>query len=326
MTGSALGRGMLSVCGVLVGALLVGGCGGGGEQYVFLNVRERPSWGPDGRIAVAALGGDANLYIWSVREQGGGSTLLTRRPTNPTEAAGGRHPAYSADGAMIAFSGHRQDGTLIRLMDARRGDAAGLVVIDTTALGDGEDICPSWTSAGTLLFSSSRPDGDYDLWQANATAPFNPTRVVDLPGHQLWPMERPGNANQIVYEERDPASGYSHVCLYDRAAGAARVLVGSPTDQFRDGGPCWAPDGSYVLFHSNRAGDFDIWRVAVNADGSPAGPPTRITSTPDSDGYPVFEMGAASEADWRVAFIRGNELWTMRPDGTDLRRVTRMYR
>src|SRR5262245_22554593 len=43
--------------------------------------------------------------------------------------------------------------------------------------------------------------------------------------------------------------------------------------------PAWSPDGSSIVFSSDRAGNVDIWRVTVSP-GGPTGDPVRITSSP----------------------------------------------
>ncbi len=308
------------------------GCSGGDENYVFLNVRERASWGPDDRIAVAALGGDGNLYIWRVSERGGGSTLLTDRPDEKGEPAGGRHPVYSPDGSKIAFSGRRIRGgvadetNIIYIMDAMAGDKTAQPVTEPriAVAGAGEDICPNWTPDGAaILYSSNRPDGNYDIWRVELATKARTEIIADPTGEptdELWPAANPTGNGQIVYEVRSQDGRTSHIYLRD-TDGTDRILVGTPDDGFKDGAPSWAPDGSYIVFHSNRGGDFDIWRV--NPDGTGL---QQITNSADWDGYPVFEMGVADPADWRICFLRGNEVWTMKADGSDLDRVTRVFR
>ena len=38
--------------------------------------------------------------------------------------------------------------------------------------------------------------------------------------------------------------------------------------------PAWTPDGSAIVFSSDRAGNFDLWRVAVGRAGAEPGPPS----------------------------------------------------
>jgi gamma-glutamyltranspeptidase/glutathione hydrolase len=62
--------------------------------------------------------------------------------------------------------------------------------------------------------------------------------------------------------------------------------------------PAWSPDGEWLVFSSNRAGDFDLWRLRIGANG-PSGEPERLTSTADPDGEPSVAR------DGRIVFVRG---------------------
>jgi gamma-glutamyltranspeptidase / glutathione hydrolase len=80
--------------------------------------------------------------------------------------------------------------------------------------------------------------------------------------------------------------------------------------------PAWTPDGSAIVFSSDRSGNFDLWRVAVPQSGA-AAEPQRITSSPLFEGQP----GVAH--DGRVVFVRGRladaSIWVRQPDGAEAR-------
>ena len=80
--------------------------------------------------------------------------------------------------------------------------------------------------------------------------------------------------------------------------------------------PAWTPDGSAIVFSSDRSGNFDLWRVAVSATG--AGTQVeRVTSSPLYDGQP------AVAGDGRIVFVRGRladaSIWVRQPNGTEAR-------
>jgi gamma-glutamyltranspeptidase len=83
--------------------------------------------------------------------------------------------------------------------------------------------------------------------------------------------------------------------------------------------PAWTPDGAALVFSSDRAGNFDIWRVAVPTSGT-ASEPERITSSPLPEGQPAVAR------DGRIIFVRGRlgaaTLWAHQSNGTEARVTT----
>ena len=98
------------------------------------------------------------------------------------------------------------------------------------------------------------------------------------------------------------------------ASGGPWVRVTSGIGWDRD--PAWTRDGSAIVFSSDRAGNFDLWRVHVNADGTGA-EPERLTQTAEAESAP------AVAADGSIAFVRGNgnaaRIWIRAADGSEHR-------
>ena len=96
----------------------------------------------------------------------------------------------------------------------------------------------------------------------------------------------------------------------------SRVTTGPAWD--RD--PVWTTDGSALVFASDRAGQVDLWRVAMDEDGA-VGAPERLTTSAEPDTEPT------TAADGTVAFVRGRgtetDLWVRTPDGAERRLTTR---
>ncbi len=81
--------------------------------------------------------------------------------------------------------------------------------------------------------------------------------------------------------------------------------------------PVWSPDGAKIAFVSDQDDNFDIW--AMNSDGSG---PVNLTRNPAQDRWPAW----SPDGEW-VAFasVRDSpywELYVMRADGSDVRRIT----
>ena len=144
----------------------------------------------------------------------------------------------------------------------------------------------------------------------------------------LLVLQQPAAADSGLRGARDPAyaaDGRLAVSidgdLYVQAAtgGSWTRLTSGPA---WDREPTWSRDGTSIVFSSDRAGGFDLWRVAVPASGNASAPaqPERLTTSPEPDGEP------SAGNDGRILFVRGRgpmaRLWSRARDGSE-QRLTR---
>ncbi len=80
----------------------------------------------------------------------------------------------------------------------------------------------------------------------------------------------------------------------------------------------WSPDGKKLLFASDRTGVEELYMLEADDVEHPEltkahkFKTTQLTKTPEEESGPSF-----SPKGDRIAFLRGGQLWTMKPDGTD---------
>jgi gamma-glutamyltranspeptidase / glutathione hydrolase len=78
--------------------------------------------------------------------------------------------------------------------------------------------------------------------------------------------------------------------------------------------PAWTPDGSAIVFSSDRSGKFEIYKIAAQAGGA-AGEPQQLTTSALSDEQPIVAR------DGRVIFVRGRlgaaTLWVRDASGAE---------
>ncbi len=298
--------------GILIVAMVVvmGGCSGTSTTTVRQNVSERAAVNPvSGRIAFASPGATGLLYIWDINANGANMTLLTPADNdNDLSDEGGWHPAYSPNGELLAIASRRGGTPSIYLIDAASGDRALLQRV-TPETGTGLDEMPNWHPSGdSLIYASTRPDGNYDIRTINSDG-SGLTELIATAAEEKWPCYNPVNPDQVVFQS--DAAGNTDIWVYTiSTATAVNITAGSP---FRDEAPSWSPDGTAIVFHSDRGGFFDIWKVAPDGSGL-----TQLTNDARSDGYPVWNGDGS-----RIIFTRNREVWSMNPDGSDQKQLTR---
>jgi tricorn protease len=99
-----------------------------------------------------------------------------------------------------------------------------------------------------------------------------------------------------------------------RGNGKAKRLTDSPAN---DHGIAWAPDGSKILFVSDRDGHENLYLLESDDPNHP--------NLVEADKFEVKQLTRKDDAlagvsfhpsGRRVGFLRGGRLWTMDPDGT----------
>ncbi len=291
---------LVALLALAVAALI--GCSGD-ATVVYQNVSERTSWGVDAKVVFASFGGNGQLYVYSLNETGGGLVLLTASDNDADfNDEGGRHPAVSPDGSVIAISTRRGLTPAIYLIDPERGDRDGITPVTSDA-GTGADTEPSWSPAGDrIVYTSTRGDNEADLFIINADG-SGMLPLIDTPAAEHWGVISP-DGTMLAYSS--DAAGNTDIWVkdisnlgdaaYDPTDPGTNITAASP---FRDEAPNWAPDGTKIAFHSNRNGDFDIF--LMNPDGSEQ---VAVTADQRSDGFPVF-----NPAGDRLAITRDREIW-----------------
>lgn len=228
-----------------------------------------PSLSPDGKQVVFWSREDGNPDLWLVNVDSRDPTQLTQ--TGLAELC----PVWSPDGTRIAYQAILFFGAFLE-----DPDAAGIWV--TTADGSyteqivGPDLhsnpgCPSWSPSGDrLAFSSSQggePDGRIFIINTDGTGLVELFDFVSEE-NSVQEVSWSPDGTQIVFE-------FGHLASSEREQEAQIYIINidNPADPIQlttEGAvnqcPSWSPDGSRILFSSNRGGDHDLY--SMNPDGS----------------------------------------------------------
>ena len=154
-----------------------------------------------------------------------------------------------------------------------------------------------------------------------AAAKASPTIAVTLtPEPTATPSPTPPlivarSVPSIAYQSREPGDSrwFVHVMNND---GSDRVRLAEGQSGFLSA-PSWSPDGSRLTFVSDLDGNPDIW--VVDLDGSNV---VNLTQEEAKDHSPAWSPDGAWIAFASLRDSRYWELYVMRPDGSDVQRLT----
>jgi Tol biopolymer transport system component/DNA-binding winged helix-turn-helix (wHTH) protein len=247
--------------------LVVASLGGGERRLAPCGDKEyrRLAWSPDGRwLAVPRRNASSQLFLELVSLETRERRAITHPPP---QILGDTSPAFSPDGATLAFSRNISDGTgdLYRV-SVSGGEPQRLTFDNRDTFG------LDWSSDGkSVLFSSSRA-GIYSLWRVPASG-----------GEPTWlagggtKMKHPSSArakNVIAFE-----NWTYEVNLWRAPSGSGRTLPADAPRRLTQTADQWnfdphvSPDGTRIAFVSTRSGSEEIW--LEGADGEK---PTPLTA------------------------------------------------
>lgn len=211
-----------------------------------------------------------------------------------------QQPAWSSDGARLAFMLRDNDISEIVVMDA---DGNNLLQITN---GDGNVFYsqPVWSPDGTKL-AVRREENDSEIYVIDADG-SNEINLTNDPDEDRNPSWSP-DGSRIAFESyRLGNEGEIFVMNADGSN-----LINISNHSARDEQPDWSPDGSQIVFVSHRDGLPNIY--VMDADGNNQ---TRLTNDPEEATEPVWSPDGTKIAfvSWRT----GNPaLFVMNADGSN---------
>lgn len=235
-----------------------------------------PSFSPDGKRIVfqSFRGGNPDLYL--MKSDGSGQTRLTF--TTAPES----FPSWSPDGSRIVFEKTVKGNLDIYAMDAKPGAQAVRLTSDP-----GDDFRPAWSPDGNAIAFMSDRDGDLEIFvlplDPATLTPGDPDQLTDNEFDDGSPDWSPSGSH-LAYASYGTLCRRPSPCTRDIYVIAADGSGNRPltTDASDDQAPDWSPDGSFILFTSDRDGDWDIYRM------TPLGEPgtTPVNNSPEDEHSP----------------------------------------
>jgi Tol biopolymer transport system component len=231
-----------------------------------------PALSPDGKsfAYVSAESGNRDIYVQRVDGRTG-IDITADSPADDSE------PAFSPDGAQIAFRSERDGGGIFVM------GVTGESVRRLTDFGHN----PSWNPDGTrIVFATEgielRPDIRLkvsELWIVDARTGAKKPLVQEHQGGDfgrgsdaVQPSWSPHGHRIAFWGRSDPrlATKRDLWTIDPDAKQPKTTVVRVTTDPSLHWNPVWSPDGRYLYFGSNRDGTLNLWRVPMNEEAGTA--------------------------------------------------------
>ena len=143
--------------------------------------------------------------------------------------------------------------------------------------------------AGSILFTSNRKaTGGFNIYRMDADGhgPIRP--LTEAEGERLMPAPSP-DGSSIAFV-RSGLTGIPNIFRMDADGSDENPLT---TDLLFNTDPAWFPSSRKIIFSRGE----DIYALALDASGEPAGRPTRLTRNPSAERQPVVSPNGK-----RIAF------------------------
>jgi Tol biopolymer transport system component len=211
-----------------------------------------PNLAPDGQSVIFASRHNGN---WEIYRQAIGARSASNLTNSSTSNE--LQPAFSPDGMRIAFRSSRNDNDGVFVMNSD-----GSNVVQLTDAG----FNPAWSPDGRELALADDNVWDYEgrntcpsashLWAVNVATR---QRRVITEHDAVQPNWSPSGERLAFWGEQK--GGHRDIWTVAASGGAPTPVT---DDEFIDWNPVWSPDGEYLYFLSNRGGEMNLWRVAID--------------------------------------------------------------
>lgn len=180
-------------------------------------------------------------------------------------------PNWSTNGMKVAFTSYygKSGGADIIVVDANGKGRVNLTSSPVAREGI-QNINPTFSPDGSVVFASNR-DGNFDLYRVGgilAKDGFERITKTEAPTQNLDPDYSPSGKMLVFSRVSLSASRVPTASLFTMRsiAGATATMLTKPFPGLGDRGAAWSPNGRQIAFHSDRAGNNNLY--TVNSDGT----------------------------------------------------------
>jgi eukaryotic-like serine/threonine-protein kinase len=241
-------------------------------------VEQFPAISPDGTRVVFSrdVGKVRSLFVTVVGE--GGEERLTDSPFDDIQ------PAWSPDGDTILLLRASEPDRRIEPSDIFGRYLGGHVhALDLrtrkTTLLVNDAANPSWSPDGKSIAFDSARGGAHRIWISDVRGRNAQQLTTDTTDaiHHVRPRWSP-DGRHIVFQNLEGTKSDIRV-----VGVASKAMQWVTNDYTTDMHPVWSADGEWIVFSSYRSGGINVWRIPVDAHGTPIGALEQVTAGPGHD-------------------------------------------
>jgi len=253
---------------------------------------------PDGTRLAAVRGVAPNWDVFLLNADGSVARRLTDHP------AVDYMPVWSPDGQRIAFVSVRDGHQEIYTM---RADGSELTQLTRGSAHNSE---PAWSPDGQFIAFRSERDGRPQVYVMQADG--SGQRALTRDSTHAAPAWSPDGKRIVFSASR---GGRSDVWVMNAdGTGHTQLTI---TPQGHSGIPSWSPDGKAIAFWSSRDGNDEVY--VMSADGSSA---RNVSNNPARDTVLGWTRDGVYILFRSTRDRAANDIYRMKPDGSDVTRVT----
>ncbi|MFN8670757.1 MAG: S8 family serine peptidase [Candidatus Sericytochromatia bacterium] len=260
-----------------------------------------PDWNPEKtQIQYRELNANDYIDICTINPDGTGFRNLTNTPSTDEYSV-----TYSPNGSRFAYTSYQNGQEDIWVMN---NDGSNKINLTSGSLAD--DYEASWSPDGSKIVFISERDGSPEVYIMNADG-SNQTRLTQGATDNNSPVFLPDNS-KIIYVSETRGDGTDQLWMMNPDGTGKEQLT------FEDDyNPQVSPDGKKIMYQK--------WINANNIQGRVIDLETRAVTSITTDSFRTFTTGwlvDGSKGIFTSNVSGGNEIYTIKPDGTDLLRLT----